>query len=362
MNTICHIALEHGSTAAASFLLNLPNMNTLIRRLHEDAALQKLCGFGEQIPHRTTFNRFRIRVSEHLDLVEASLRKLTNELKADKRLEGLGETVAVDSTTVKTHSNPSRKVVSDGEATWTAKTSDKSKDGKEWYFGFKYHALVDATYGIPLAGITTTASENDTRYLPTLMDKAESLYRWFRPRFVLADRGYDALSNYRDVLKRGAAPIIAIRNTSRKELVEGLYTRHGEPVCMGMVPMDYVRTDSTRGHLYRCRPQGCRLKSRKGVRYCDDTEWVRRPDNPRVFGPIRRTSKEWRTLYNLRQTIEGTFKSLKQSRRLESHCLRGLRNIKLHVTMSALALQATIWLRLKQGRLDLLRWMVRRVP
>ena len=111
---------------AASFVLNLPNMNTLIRRLNEDRALRKLCGFGNQLPHRTTFNRFRNRVSEHLDLVEASLRTLTDELKGDKRLKGFGQAVAVDSTTVKTHSNPSRKVVSDEEATWTAKTSDKA--------------------------------------------------------------------------------------------------------------------------------------------------------------------------------------------------------------------------------------------
>ena len=40
----------------ASFVLNLPHTNALIRRLEDDPAFRILCGFGH-LPHRTTFNR-----------------------------------------------------------------------------------------------------------------------------------------------------------------------------------------------------------------------------------------------------------------------------------------------------------------
>ena len=48
----------------ASFVLNLPSTNALIRRLQDDPALRALCGFTE-LPHRTTFNRFNSRLSHH---------------------------------------------------------------------------------------------------------------------------------------------------------------------------------------------------------------------------------------------------------------------------------------------------------
>ena len=50
-------------------------------------------------------------------------------------LPDLGAIVAIDSTTVPTHSNPDRKTITDQEAGWTAKTSTSpsaNKDGKEW--------------------------------------------------------------------------------------------------------------------------------------------------------------------------------------------------------------------------------------
>ena len=46
----------------ASFVLNLPHTNAIIRRLYEDPELRRLCGFyGPTLPHRSTFNRlFRV--------------------------------------------------------------------------------------------------------------------------------------------------------------------------------------------------------------------------------------------------------------------------------------------------------------
>ena len=127
----------------ASFVLNLPHTNALIRWLSEDAELRAICGFGDQLPHRTTFNRFIQRLSHNSDLVAACFIQVTGKLK--KLLPDLGQDLAIDSTTVRSHSNPNRKRISDPEASWTAKNSAGAKEGgKEWFFGMKLHMVADA--------------------------------------------------------------------------------------------------------------------------------------------------------------------------------------------------------------------------
>ena len=78
--------------------------------------------------------------------------------------------------------------------------------------------------------------------------------------------------------------------------------------------------------------------------------------------PLLRGNQEWKALYKQRQTIERTFKSLKESRRLERHYERGRRRVALHVLMSCLTYQATSLVRLQTGLSTYLKWQVRRVP
>ena len=85
------------------------------------------------------------------------------------------------------------------------------------------------------------------------------------------------------------------------------------------------------------------------------------PQDVFLFAATRREGPEWKDLYAKRQAIERVFKSMKESRRLARHCVRGLRQITLHSLMSALAFQATALMHLRAGEQDLMRWMVRKV-
>ena len=51
----------------------------------------------------------------------------------------------------------------------------------------------------------------------------------------------------------------------------------------------------------------------------------------------------------MRQAIERVFKSMKESRRLERHCVRGLRQVMLHILMSTLAFQVTALAHIRAG-------------
>ena len=119
--------------------------------------------------------------------------------------------------------------------------------------------------------------------------------------------------------------------------------------------------DPEKGHLYRCRAGGCALKNRKGVLYCQDKNWEDPKVNPRLFGVIRRDSLERKNLYRLRQGIERIFKSMKQSRRLEAHCLRGFDKIAVHSALSVLIFQATVLTHCRLGNAMGMRWQVRKV-
>ena len=344
----------------ASFVLNLGSTNDLIRLLRRDRQVRRLCGFGNLLPHRTTFNRFITRLAHHPDLVEQSLAGVTGKLK--RLIRDLGEEVAVDSTTVRTHANPNRHTITDPQASWTAKNSAGAKfGGKEWRYGYKLHMVADANHGIPLGMVVTTGSRNDSPELPAVMDKARGMFRWFRPSAVMADRGYDAMSNYEDIHRHGALPVVLIRELSPTKVYEDIYNKEGIPLCLGNIPMEYVRSDPSRGHLYRCG--GCSLaNSTVGmVRRCDDEVWADPSTNKRLFSPIRRQSAEWKALYAKRQAIERTFKSLKQSRRLERHCARGLARVRLHCLMAVLSFQATVLASAQAGESRWLRWMVPKV-
>ena len=344
----------------ASFVLNLANTNDLIRRLYADAELRRLCGFKGVLPHRTTFNRFIQRLSHNSDLVEQAFAGVTERLKG--LLTDLGQEVAVDSSTVRTHANPNRRTISDPEASWTAKNSVRAKEGgKEWRYGYKLHMVADANHGIPMGVQVTTAKRNDSPELPPLMEKAKATIPWFTPKVAMADKGYDGMPNYRYLVDNGITPVILKKRGINSDLYGGIYTEEGIPICMGKLPMQYVRSDPKRGHLYQCR--GCHLKdsTKGGIRHCDSEVWEDPSRDIRLFGVLRRDSPEWKALYGKRQAIERIFKSLKQSRRLERHCVRGLRQITLHCLMSVLVYQATVLTHVQNGEVANIRWQVLKV-
>ena len=206
-----------------------PHTAKLIRELRKDPELRAICGFGDEIPHRTTFSRFNAKLTRCLNIVVSETNALTRMFKTE--LPGFGEKIAVDSTNVYVHSNPDR--APDAEAGWTAKTISNARPDSskrvDYHFGFKYHAVVDAVHGIPITGFTTAANVNDTLTMPRLIDEVASDYS---PQFVIADKGYDAQSNHTAIIARGAHPIIPMRaKRSKNEIAGDLHTSDGVLKC-----------------------------------------------------------------------------------------------------------------------------------
>ena len=358
----------------AGFVLGYKYTNSIIRELRDNPAIRELCGF-ETLPFRTTFNRFFIKMAMHDDLIEQAIKHTVDDLKG--LLPDLGRVVAVDSTAVHTYSNPNRKTCSDPQAKWGVKHTAKGKDGKvtEFFFGYKAHMASDATYGLPLASLTTPGNANDTTYLPKVIDKAKETFDWFEPYAVIADRGYDSKKNNNAMVERGIHPIIKMKKPGGKRaddnqldedherLIDDVYDTNGVPHCIGRKKMEFVKSDPDKGHYYVCPPGGCHLQANNSgmMLFCDFDAWEDPTRDIRLFGTIRKESDEWTSLYRMRYSVERGFKSMKQARRLEQHTVRGLRRIHTHILMSVFTAQITVLVNLKNRRRKEMMWMVPRV-
>ena len=176
--------------------------------------------------------------------------------------------------------------------------------------------------------MVTPANVNDTQSRPRLTRQARERHPWLTLEYLLADRGYDALSNHRYLLDQGITPVIHIRKpTAGDGLCDGTYNRKGYQVRLGNARMKYLGTDLGSGrHLFQCPTEGCALMAKwQSLHHCDSRVAPDPQENPRTLGPLPRFTREWQNLYRQRMSIERTFRSLKHSRGLDLHCARGSR-------------------------------------
>ena len=360
----------------SKFILKIRYNNQLVERLRGSRKLREVCGFDESVPSESAFSRFLTRLADHQDLLEQALVNAVNELKdlvpavrhrKDRQpqpLPPLGSILAIDSTGFASYANPNRTSCADPDAAWGVKHSAKAKEGgTDWIFGYKMHLASDAVHGVPLAFTITPANESDSTQLPAVVNKTLDTYPWMKPACLLADRGYDSEPNHRTLFDLGIIPVIHIRKpTAHDGLYDGIYDKKGGPLCLGNVPMKYVRTDAETGHhLFRCQAGGCSLLGQGLVPNCHDQLWLNPEDNLRVIGVLPRSSRAWGRLYSMRMSIERVYRSLKHSRGLEGHCVMGMRKILLLATTSVLTFLMTSLARLKLKQPDRMRQMTVKV-
>lgn len=321
-----------------SFVLNMDCTNDLIRHLERHSNLVEICGFDmdKPLPDRRTFDRFICSLASHQDVIEGFLDRIIDQLA--KRLPGFGITVAIDSTSVKSHSNPSKKDRSDPEADFMVK---EGSIRKVWKWGFKLQLLIDTTWELPIAFEIIHAREADVTQLIPLLNKTKNKFSWFKPWHVTADSGYDAGYNYKAIYDFGSIPIIKMKGSHKK--LDNRYTldERGIPHCQAGLPLLLVGHDKKKGMKYICPHKAgkidCALPQKCPLRVV----WIRPLWQYRQYCTIPRDSDGWIDIYSKRSAIERVFSRLIDHRRLNSHCHRGLRKVRLHCLMSVLSLALT---------------------
>jgi hypothetical protein len=192
-------------------------------------------------------------------------------------IPGFGERIALDSTTLRSWSNPGKRKRSDKDANWSVKKNTHGPT--EFTLGYKLHLMVDCETELPMGANVSAGNVHDvTRASNTLYDVRRTTGK-FHPRFVMADAGY-----------------------SSKELVALVRRQYrAEPIIQ-----------TNRAHKKAMLTRGA---------------WE--------------STETWKALYAQRPAIERVFSRLKGQRSLNHIRVRGLRKVVVHCYLSLIALQVS---------------------
>ena len=343
----------------AGYVLGVKNNNDLLRRLQEDPILAIVCGFDyKNTPCKRTFIRFTKKLLEHQDLVDKCLKEIVNKLA--EKLPDFGKCVAVDATPVHSHSNPDNKTtLSDPQAGWVFKEGHEKKN---WVWGSRLHLVVDANYELPIAKKTTIAGENEKIVAIPLLKEAKADFPWFQPEAVICDKGYDSSAVFQAIVQElDVDPIINIRGKAGEEAPE-ITGSSAAPCCPGGLPLIYKSWDKDKGLQYQCPERAGRAICPLAEKCSIKRIWIRPIHDYRRFGyRIKRGTEEFTDIYKKRVAVERVNSRLKDKRRLDSHCLRGLPKLDLHCTLSVLAMDAMALAKAQSGQLSEVRNSTRKV-
>src|SRR6476660_3446679 len=96
-------------------------------------------------------------------------------------------------------------------STFTFAVSTRKGGG---FYGYRIHAAVCATTGLPLAWQVQTARSHESMHVASLLDSVAA--RGFAPATVAMDMGYDNNRVYAECAERGAAAIVPLRRGQKE--------------------------------------------------------------------------------------------------------------------------------------------------
>ena len=362
----------------AFIMRSLESLNTvsaLIRFLQANPALIYLCGFRDQVvPHDSQFYRF-LKKTNH-SVVENLLHK-ANKTLIEEDVLSLNIT-AVDSKPVKAltkHNNPknsrrelknkNKKIKRNPKATlgyYSYVATDDPQTQKKhftFFWGYRSHAIVDATSGLAIAEGTYPNNMSDEKIARKLYKKLKRLYKPKKGMIVIGDKAYDIRDFYTFVVKQiKAEPIIPINPRNTQPNLN--YSQKGHRICQAgleMIPNGIFKDGNRLRLKERCPlkvskeivakyPTGCPCRNPKFNGYgC--TAYQDLTDDAR--SKVQRNTPRFKNLYAKRFVVEQTFSRLQELKIEEArhYALTAIRNANT-IDYLALALVALVAVRLKK--------------
>jgi Transposase DDE domain len=144
----------------------------------------------------------------------------------------IGRTVAIDGSEMPAYANGQRYVsrgrrlrerFSDPDASLGHRSSISTRSGGA-YYGYKIHAAVCTTSGLPLTWKVETAKDAEAPAVPVLLDRLRDLR--FPVEHAVLDKAYDVGPVYEDYESRRIRPIVPVRKTPAV-----LAGKHQPPSC-----------------------------------------------------------------------------------------------------------------------------------
>lgn len=184
------------------------------------------------------------------------------------------------------------------------------------YYGYKVHAAVCTSTGLPVAWKVNTARDSEVPMVPVLLDTLAA--RGITPAHAVLDKGYDANTVYDECERRGIRPIVPLRKTGKV-----LAGEHRPPTCEHGT-WKFAGSDEKRGaSKWRCPTRECQPGS----------TWIKAD---RLHTLVPRSTSRWGDLYRQRGAVEREFGRLKHEWALLPLRVRSLRRVRLHADLSIL--------------------------
>ena len=334
-------------------------IESLRRELKRNSQLRTLCGFNEGeykflkkrkhlVPPARVYTGFIKSLKRHKKEIEKIKEELIKFMY--ENLKDFGKDCAVDGKYLDSYGNQFYKNKTDDnrgehEATSSCKTY-YMKDGttkKEWHYGYRAHIICDAKYGLPIKSKVTPANNSEQVELDNMieeMSEGEERYKLEKMENLMGDAGYDNGARNR-ILKEeyNINPIMDIRHMWKEEKYrevenqELAYNEDGEVFLIIDIEkqeyekLKYLGYDKEN----RALRYGRYTKGKKVYRVPLSTDY-------RIFVPVARDSKKFKTKYKMRTEVERLNGRLDRDYMFNDHFIRGQEKMELMVDLSFLVM------------------------
>jgi hypothetical protein len=302
----------------------LPTWTRVVALVADHWRLQRALGCEGDPPSKWAAYRFGAKLRENGDKVERCIDSVVEGLKS--KLPSYGTDLAIDASDMPAYANGQRYVSKESEternwhtdpdASWGHRSAVSTRKGGG-FFGYRLHAAVCTSTGLPVAWAVETAKLNESRTVAPLLDTVKR--RGAMAATAAMDKGYDLTRVYDDCAERDCLPLIPLRQTPGVKRGDHLppSCSHGE--------WKFAGADRKRGATkWRCPTGECAPAS----------TWIKAD---RLHPLIPRETKRWKAGYRKRAAVEREFGRLKNEWGLKPLRVRGLDRVRLHTDLTVLA-------------------------
>ncbi len=308
--------------ALAKSLYALPTWTKVVALVAEHWKLQRVLGCEGDPPSKWAVYRFAKKLRENGAAVERCIDSVVEGLRS--KLPSYGTDLAIDASDMPAYANgqrylskngPERERFSDPDASWGHRSAVSVRKGGGFY-GYRLHAAVCTSTGLPVSWRVATGREHETLSVTPLIDTAKR--RGAMAATAACDKGYDNNRVYAELAERHCLPLIPLRQTTSVKNGEHLppSCSHGE--------WKFAGSDRERGAAkWRCPTGECAPASlwRKASR---------------LHPLVPRETKRWKAAYRKRAAVEREFGRLKNEWGLKPLRVRGLERVRLHADLTIL--------------------------
>jgi len=308
--------------ALAKSLYAIPTWTKTVELVREHWALQRALGCEGDPPSKWAAYRFAEKLRDNGEMVERCIDSVIEGLR--ERLPLYGRDLSVDASDMPAYGNGQRYLskggkererYSDPDASWGHRSAVSTRKGGGFY-GYRLHAAVCSSTGLPVAWTVETAKASESRFSAPLIDTARR--RGMLAATAAMDRGYDLPRVYEECANRDCLPIIPLRETPSVKA-----GKHRPPTCQHG-EWTFAGSDRKRGaSKWRCPTGECKPAS----------VWIKAD---RLHPLIPRETKRWKAAYRKRASVEREFGRLKHEWGLAPLRVRGLDRVRMHADLAIL--------------------------